>query len=83
MSLELNSPETDALVRELATATGEDVETAVRRAVEERLARVPRKLDTAQRKAVAAIFDELRHLPVLDARTADEIVGYGADGLPS
>jgi antitoxin VapB len=83
MSLEINSAETDALVRELASATGEDVETAVHRAVEERLARVPRKLDPARREAITAVFAELRKLPVRDLRSADEIVGYGPDGLPS
>jgi antitoxin VapB len=83
MSLEINSAETDALARELASATGEDVETAVHRAVEERLARVPRKLDPARREAIAAVFAELRKLPVRDPRSADEIVGYGPDGLPS
>jgi antitoxin VapB len=83
MSLEINSTETDALARGLAAATGEDVETAVRRAVEERLARVPRKLDSARKKAVAAIFADLRRLPVLDPHPSDDIVGYGPDGLPT
>jgi hypothetical protein len=75
MSLEINSAETDALARELGSATGEDVETAVHRAVAERLARVPRKLDPARRKAVTAIFAELRGLPVRDPRSPEDIIG--------
>ncbi len=37
MSLEIRAPEADGLARELAAATGEDIETAVVRAIEERL----------------------------------------------
>ena len=36
MSLEIRALEADALARELAVATGEDIDTAVRRAIEER-----------------------------------------------
>ncbi len=43
MSLEIHAPKADALARELATATGEDIDTAVVRAIEERLARTPRR----------------------------------------
>ena len=41
-SLEIHAPKVDALARELASATGEDIDTAVVRAIEERLARTPR-----------------------------------------
>lgn len=41
MSLEIQDPKPDKLARELATATGEDIDTAVVRAIEERLARMP------------------------------------------
>jgi len=82
MSLEINSAETDALARELAAATGEDLETAVRRAVEERLARVPRRLTPERHAAVDAIFDRLARMAVIDPRSPEDIVGYGPDGWP-
>jgi antitoxin VapB len=82
MALEIRSPKADALARELATATGEDVDTAVLKAIEERLARVARPLSAERQLEVEALFDRLASMPVRDARTPDEIIGYGPDGLP-
>ena len=82
MSLEIRAPGADSLARELAEATGEDVETAVVRAIEERLARMPRRVSARARAESEALFERLAKLPVLDRRTPDEIVGYGPDGLP-
>jgi antitoxin VapB len=82
MSLEIRSPKADALAHELATATGEDVDTAVLKAIEERLARVPRPLSTDRQIEIDILFDRLASMPVLDTRTPDEIIGYGPDGLP-
>ena len=82
MSLEIRAPEADALARELADATGEDIDTAVIRAIQERLARTPGRHAAADEAAIEALFDRLAQLPVLDRRTPDEIIGYGADGLP-
>ncbi len=83
MTLEIRAPKADALARELAAATGEDVDTAVVRAIEERLARTPRRSLSAEETAIEALFDRLARLPVLDRRSPDEIIGYGADGLPN
>ncbi len=80
MSLEIHAPKADVLARELATATGEDIDTAVVRAIEERLARIPRPPDVG-RTTIEALFDRLAQLPVLDHRSPDEIVSYGPDGL--
>ena len=82
MSLEIRAPKADALARELAAATGEDVDTAVVRAIEERLARTPRRRAADGEAAIEALFDRLAQLPVLDRRSPDEIIGYGPDGLP-
>jgi antitoxin VapB len=82
MSLEIRAPEADLLARELAAATGEDIDTAVVRAIEERLARTPRRGAIGQRAAIESLFDRLAQLPVLDRRPPDEIIGYGPDGLP-
>ena len=82
MSLEIRSPKADALAHELATATGEDVDTAVLKAIEERLARIPRPLSADRQVEIDILFDRLASMPVLDARTPEEIIGYGPDGLP-
>ena len=82
MSLEIHAPKADALARELANATGEDIDTAVVRAIEERLARTPPRRAVDEAAAIAALFDRLAQLPVIDRRSSDEIIGYGSDGLP-
>jgi antitoxin VapB len=73
----------DELARRLARLTGEDVETAVERAIEERLSRVAPAAQSDRRAAMQRFFDRISQLPVLDSRSADEIIGYGPDGLPS
>lgn len=82
MSLEIRAPKADALARELAAATGEDIDTAVIRAIEERLARIPRRRAASDAAAIEALFDRLARLPVLDRRSPEEIIGFGPDGLP-
>lgn len=82
MSLEIRAPEADTLARELAAATGEDIDTAVIRAIQERLARTPRHRNADESAAIEALFDRLTQLPILDDRSPDEIIGYDADGLP-
>lgn len=82
MGLEIRAPKADTLARELATATGEDIDTAVIRAIEERLARMPRRRAPDGEAAIEEAFDRLAQLPVCDRRSPDEIIGYGPDGLP-
>jgi antitoxin VapB len=82
MALEIRSPRAATLARELASATGEDIATAVERAIEERLTRVPRRLPTERQAEVEALFDRLARMPVLDARASDEIIGFDRHGLP-
>jgi antitoxin VapB len=83
MPLNIKDPATEKFVRELATAAGESVTTAVRRAAEERLQRVRRQ--QSARSLAAEILEIGRRcaaLPDLDARTEDEILGYDEHGLP-
>jgi antitoxin VapB len=82
MSLEINSARASSLASELAAATGEDVDTAVVRAIEERLVRVTRQSPLAEDGEIDALFEKLAKMPVLDARSPDEILGYGPNGLP-
>ena len=81
--MNIASPKVDELARRLARLTGEDVETALERAIEERLSRVAPTEQGDRRAAMRRFFDRVSQMPVLDARSADEILGYGSDGLPS
>jgi len=83
MALSIKDPITEQLARDLARQTGENITTATRRALEERLHRVAR----SSRKAalledLAAIRRRWSTLPVIDERSADEIIGYDENGLP-
>jgi len=78
------SPKVDELAERLARLTGEDVETALKRAIEDRLSRVTgEKADVDRRAEMQRFFDCVARMPVLDPRSIDEIVDYGPDGLPS
>lgn len=82
MALNIKSAETDRLVRELISLTGESIADAVTKAVAERLER-HRALTEAQRAKRARlrkIVEEARALPVLDNRSPDEILGYNELG---
>lgn len=81
--MNIASPKVDELARRLARLTGEDVETALERAIEERLSRVAPAAPSDRGAAIQRFFDCISQLPVLDTRSADEILGYGPDGLPS
>jgi antitoxin VapB len=72
----------EGLARRLARATGEDLETAVARALEERLSRVAPAEKPDRRAALEKFLAAAASHPVLDDRPPDEILGYGPDGLP-
>jgi antitoxin VapB len=84
MALNIKDESADRLVRELAAETGESLTTAVTVAVRERLERlrgaVPRE---RRRDELMRIARRSARRPVRDHRTAEEILGYGPDGLPS
>ncbi|MCG5481931.1 type II toxin-antitoxin system VapB family antitoxin [Sinorhizobium alkalisoli] len=84
MALSIKDVETERLAKALAEKTGETITMATRRALEERL----RRLANAGNRDV--LLDELAasrkrwaRLPVVDNRSADEILGYDENGLPS
>jgi antitoxin VapB len=84
MALNIKDDGTDRLVRELAAVTGESLTVAVTIAVRERLERIRGAVPREQRaRALAIISERSAARPVLDARSADEILGYGPDGLPT
>ena len=83
MALSIKDKETERLARALAERTGESLTLATRRALEERL----RRVGGAARRA--ALLDDLaeirrrwRALPVVDHRSAEDIIGYDQSGLP-
>ncbi len=83
MTLSIKDPETERLARALAQRTGETLTVATRRALEEKLRRIGR----AARRAglledLAAIRRRWSKMPLLDPRSADEIIGYDENGAP-
>jgi antitoxin VapB len=67
----------------VAHATGESITQAITRSLEERLARLQTAQGLAEyERAVFRIQQRIRERPVLDARSADDIIGYGDDGAP-
>ncbi len=83
MALNIKDPETDRLARELAKATGETVTDAVRNAVKERLKRMPRKGKRSLAEDLMEIGRHCAAAPEYDPRSADEILGYDENGLPT
>jgi len=83
MPISIKDPAAERFVRELAAAAGESVTTAVRRAAEERLQRVRRQQSGRSLAAeILKIGKRCAALPDLEARTADELLGYDQHGLP-
>ena len=80
--MNIRSAKVDELARRLARLTGEDIETALERAIEERLSRVASPA-VDRSAALTSFFERTARLPVLDSRSADEILGYDRFGLPS
>lgn len=84
MPLSIKDPEADRLARTVAQRTGETITQAVITALRERLAREERK-EHAVETLVEDVMEIGRHcasLPLLDARSPDEIMGYDENGLP-
>jgi antitoxin VapB len=84
MAFSIKNEEADRLVRQLAAVTGESLTEAVVRALRERLGR--QQLSTRRGGAgaeLARMAGKFAKLPVRDARSADEILGYDRNGLPN
>ena len=84
MALNIKDERADRLARELAAETGESITTAVTVAVRERLERLRGGVPSQQRvRALTKIAERSAARPLRDDRAPDEILGYGADGLPN
>jgi antitoxin VapB len=83
MALSIKDPETERLARTLAQLTGENITTATKRAIEERLRRVGgRSRKASLLEDLAEIRRRWSTLPVLDDHTPEDILGYDENGLP-
>lgn len=84
MALSIKDPDADRLARELAARTGETLTEAIVTSLRERLERERKK---ARRRTLADDLGEIGRrcaaLPVIDERTAEEILGYDRRGLPA
>ena len=84
MTMLMNDPKLDRVVRELASRTGETVAEAMTIAAEERLARLPAKPGRLDREKLERTLAQIRSYPrINDHLTDDEIIGYDENGLPS
>jgi len=82
MALNIKDPEADALARKLAARMGESLTEAVLNAIKERLHRTENARRPNLAQELAAIRLRCSSLPVLDPRSANEILGYDDLGLP-
>lgn len=82
MALSIKSDEADRLARQLAAHTGESLTEAVVVALKERLDREQARRGTGMQLRLARLAAEVARLPVADAGTPDEIIGYDEAGLP-
>lgn len=83
MALSIKNLDTERMAREVAAKTGESITEAIQKSLEERLARL--RQEKQSRVALAQIEEILRRvdqLPILDARTPEEIIGYDENGIP-
>lgn len=83
MALSIKDAEADRLARELARRSGETMTQAIITALRERLERVRAAGKPGLADEILEIGRQCAALPVRDARSAEEILGYDENGLPS
>ena len=86
LTLEIN-PDTESILQSEAVATGLPVADLARRWIEDQAARASHPArpvsQQALRDRLVDLAEQCRALPILDHRSADEIIGYDSFGLPS
>jgi antitoxin VapB len=82
LSITINNPSVENKIRKLAERTGETLDVAVERAVDERLARLPPPRGHVDREKIRRLLEYFDSLPLDDPRSPDEIIGYNEHGVP-
>ena len=84
MALNICNAETEELARIVSELTGETKTQAVKVALKERLNQLQHQQFSEYRiQELLEIAKHCSSLPVLDDQSADEILGYDENGLPS
>jgi antitoxin VapB len=78
----IKDEEADRMIRQLAERTGETITDAVKKAVAQRLERVPLSEQeiAERRRRIEVILARADAMPTVDHRSADEIIGYNDRG---
>ncbi len=79
MAWNIENPETERIVRELAERTGLTITEAVHQAALEKLRSMDEDRER-RRQAIYEIVERAKSLLVLDSRPIDEILGYNNKG---
>ena len=83
MALSIKNSDTEELARQVAEATGESITEAIKKSLQERMERLQKQRRQKQVEArLEEIVQRVRALPVLDKRSADEIIRYDEHGIP-
>jgi antitoxin VapB len=82
MALSIKNTETERLARLVAKETGESITQAIQQSLRERFDRLRRRRRQRISESIEEILRRVDALPVLDARSEDEILGYDEHGLP-
>ena len=84
MSLNIKNEKVESLIRLLVQATGDGITEAIGKAVEEKLSKLQQTKDQHFLETeLLEIAKRNAARKVLDARSADEILGYDNNGLPT
>ena len=79
--MHINNPEVERKVRSLAETLGTTLTEAIDISVSKELRRsLPVKSDPRLMRDLGKILDRIDRLPLLDTRSADEILGYTENG---
>jgi antitoxin VapB len=82
MGVSIKSPEAERKLRRVARQLGKSMTATVIELADGKLKELDAQRDRERRhRAVDRIVRRVNALPVLDDRTADEILGYNKDGL--
>jgi antitoxin VapB len=83
MALSIKNSETERLARQVAKEAGESLTEAIESSLKERLQRLrQRHHGRVMTEKLEDILRRVDNLPTLDARSADDILGYDAHGVP-